>query len=131
MVAADHASPLEPVLGPPLAVVAADQASPVLSAFVAAVQAWPGVFLAFAERVAEDHVWSALPGRAVLEAGRAEGRRRSPVIAEKARIRWATPVARSPAPLARRAAAIGLGSRVAAIALHTGQTQHSGLPVAQ
>ncbi|XVV14532.1 hypothetical protein ACQP2X_09380 [Actinoplanes sp. CA-131856] len=146
VVAADQASPVVAAAGCVFvaegcvfvaapAVVAADQASPVVAAagcvLVAAAQALSAVFRAFAERVADDHVWSALPGRVSFGAGRAGGRRLSPVIADTARIRWATPVAMSPALLARRAAVTGLGSRVAAIALHTGHTQHSALPVAQ
>src|SRR5688572_14277294 len=47
------------------------------------------------------------------------------------RSRLATPVARSAAPVARRSANSGLGSRIAAIARQTGQTQHSSLPVAK
>ncbi|GIE76057.1 hypothetical protein Aph02nite_20070 [Actinoplanes philippinensis] len=59
----------------------------------------------------------------------AGGRGRSAVIEEKARISPATPLAISPALAASRSAVSGLGSRTAAIALQTGQTQHSALPV--
>jgi hypothetical protein len=53
------------------------------------------------------------------------------VAAENARIRLATPAAKSPAPVARRSAVSGLGSRSPAMTLQTGQTQHSGEPVDQ
>ena len=80
--------------------------------------------------VAADHAVSGSGGGGAGRAGR-EVRLRSPLIAENARIRLATPVAKSPAPDASRAAVCGLGSRMAAIALQIGQTQHSALPVAQ
>jgi hypothetical protein len=59
------------------------------------------------------------------------GRERLPLSAENPRIMLATPVARSPAPVASRTAVSGVGFRMAAIARQSGQTQHSALPVAQ
>src|SRR5690349_20948751 len=49
---------------------------------------------------------------------------------ENARNTPASPVARSPTPLDSASANCGSGSRAIAMALHTGQTQHSAEPVA-
>jgi hypothetical protein len=82
-----------------------------------------------AMRVAVDQAWSGVGGAG--RAGRAGFGRGLLLIAETARIRLATPEAKSPALPASRAAACGLGSRIPAITLQSGHTQHSGLPVAQ
>ncbi|MEU8613318.1 hypothetical protein AB0C29_35570 [Actinoplanes sp. NPDC048791] len=81
-------------------------------------------------RVAVDQAWSG------VVVGRGGGLRWVdvpvvPVTVEKARSRLATPLAKSPAPVARRSACSGVGLRTPAIARQIGHTQHSALPVDQ